>query len=30
MIVSEGGKEFLNDTMKKLCGFMGMDHNPTS
>ena len=30
MIVSDRGKEFLNDTMKKLCEFMGMDHNPTS
>ena len=30
VIVSDRGKEFLNDTMKKLCEFMGMDHNPTS
>ena len=30
MIVSDRGKEFLNDTMTKLCEFVGMDHNPTS
>ena len=30
VIFSDRGKEFLNDTMKKLCEFMGMDHNPTS
>ena len=30
VIVSDRGKEFLNDTMKKLCEFMGMDHSLTS
>ena len=30
MIVLDRGKEFLNDTMKKLWEFTGMDHNPTS
>ena len=30
VIVSDRGKEFLNDTMKKFCEFMGMDHSPTS
>ena len=29
VIVLDRGKEFLNDTIKKLCEFMGMDHSPT-
>ena len=30
VIVSDPGKEFLNDTMKKLCELMVMDHSPMS
>ena len=29
-LFSDRGKDFLNETMKKLCKLLGMDHNPTS
>ena len=29
-IVSDRGKELLNETMKKLCEMLGVDHSPTS
>ena len=28
--VSDRGKEFLNETLKKLCEMLGVDHSPTS
>ena len=30
LIVSDRGKEFLNEAMKKLCELLGIDHNATS
>ena len=30
LIVSDRGKEFLNETMKKLCELLSIDHNSTS
>ena len=30
LIGSDRGKEFLNETMKKLCEWLGIDHDPTS
>ena len=29
-IFSDRGKQFLNETMKKLCEMLGVDHSPTS
>ena len=29
-IVSDRVKEFLNETLKKLCEMLGVDHSPTS
>ena len=28
--MSDRGREFLNETMKDLCAFLGLDHQPTS